>query len=141
MSRPRLVLDTNVLVSAFLWQGTPGRLVELASEQEVQLLTSKALLDELTATLAKRKLAKYVLATGLTAEQMLANYRRLATTVTARQLDARVSRDADDDAVLACAQAARAELIVSGDDDLLSLRSFQGMPILTAAQAVRRFAP
>ena len=141
MSRPRLVLDTNVLVSAFLWQGTPGRLVELASEQEVQLFTSRALLDELTVTLAKRKLAKYVLATGLTAEQMLANYRRLATIVTARQLDARVSRDADDDAVLACAQAARAELIVSGDDDLLSLRSFEGVPIITIAEAVRRCTP
>ena len=32
MSRPRLVLDTNVLVSAFLWRGLPGRLVELAGE-------------------------------------------------------------------------------------------------------------
>ena len=141
MSRPRLVLDTNVLVSAFLWQGTPGRLVELASEQEVQLFTSRALLDELAVTLDKRKLAKYVLATGLTAEQMLATYRRLATIVTARQLDARVSRDADDDAVLACAQAARAELIVSGDDDLLSLRSFEGVPIITIAEAVRRCTP
>lgn len=45
--RPRLVLDTNILVSAFLWQGTPGHLIELAGEKEVQLFTSRALLDEL----------------------------------------------------------------------------------------------
>ena len=60
----RLVVDTNVLVSAFLWQGTPGRLIELAAEKEIELFTSRALLDELAATLAKRKLARYVAASG-----------------------------------------------------------------------------
>lgn len=127
----RLVVDTNVLVSAFLWQGTPGRLIELASEKEVELFTSRTLLDELAATLAKKKLAKPVLATGLTADQMLHNYRRLATPVTARRLARQISRDADDDAVLACALAAGADLIVSGDDDLLTLKHYQGILIAT----------
>lgn len=138
--RPRWVVDTNVLVSAFLWTGTPGRVIELAGEKEVQLVTSRALLEELAATLTKRKLAKHVAATGLSSDQMLAHYRRVATLVTARQLDAQVSRDADDDAVLACALAARADLIVSGDDDLLTLQSFNGIPIITAARAVKGFS-
>ncbi len=51
-----------------------------------------------------------------------------------------MSRDADDDAVLACALAARADLVVSGDDDLLSLKSFNGIPIFTVAQAIKGFA-
>lgn len=59
--------------------------------------------------------------------------------MTARQLDAQVSRDADDDAVLACALAARADLVVFGDDDLLSLHAFNGIPIVTTAQAVKGF--
>ena len=138
--RPRWVVDTNVLVSAFLWQGTPGRVIELAGEKEVKVLTSRALLHELAATLAKKKLARYVAGTGFTADQMLSSYRRISTLVTARQLDAQVSRDADDDAVLACALAARADLVVSGDDDLLSLKSFNGIPIATVAQAVRAFS-
>ncbi len=137
--KPRLVLDTNVVVSAFLWQGIPGRLIELAAEKEVQLFSSRTLLDELAATLAKKKLAKYVAATGLTAEQMLVNYRRIAKVVTAKQLEQQVSRDVDDDAVLACALAARADLIVSGDDDLLVLKSFNNIRIATAAQAVKRY--
>ena len=141
MSLARLVVDTNVLVSAFLWQGTPGRLIALAGEKEVQLFTSRALLDELSATLAKLKLARYVAATELTAEQMLASYRRISTIVTARQLGERVSRDADDDAVLACAIAARADLVVSGDDDLLVLRSFKGIAIVSATEAIRRIQP
>ena len=49
-----------------------------------------------------------------------------------------VSRDVDDDAVLACALAARADLIVSGDEDLLVLKEFQGIPIATIAQALAR---
>lgn len=137
--RPRWVVDTNVLVSAFLWRGTPSRVIELAGEKEVQLFTSRALLDELAATLAKRKLAKYVTRTGLNAEQMLVSFRRISTLINARQLTRQVSRDADDDAVLACAAAARADLIVSGDADLLSLESFNEIPIVTVARAVRGF--
>lgn len=141
MTRPRWVIDTNVLVSAFLWQGKPGRLIEMAGEHEVRLLTSRALLDELAATLNKKKLAAAVAATGSTAEQMLASYKRIATTVRARALDGRISRDADDDAVLACALAARAALVVTGDDDLPVLEDFMGIPIVIVGQAVARREP
>lgn len=137
---PRLVIDTNVLVSAFLWQGTPGRLIELAGEKEVLFFTSRSLLEELHETLNKKKLVRSVVATGLSADQMLTNYRRLATLVTARQLAKPVSRDADDDAVLACAIAAHADFIISGDDDLLVLKNFAGIPIIRPAQAVEVFA-
>jgi predicted nucleic acid-binding protein len=61
----------------------------------------------------------------------------LVDLVTAPALSLTVCRDADDDAVLACALAARADLIVSGDKDLLVLQAFQGIPILTAAQALQ----
>lgn len=133
----RLVVDTNVVVSAFLWQGTPGRLLEMAGEKQVRLFTSRALLDELADVLGRKKLAKSVAATGLTAPQMLAAYRKVITLVTARQLPQRVSPDADDDAVLAAAQAAKADLIVSGDrKHLLILKRFEGIPIVTVAQAV-----
>lgn len=68
----RLVVDTNVVVSAFLWQGTPGRLLEMAGEKQVRLFASRALLDELADVLGRKKLAKRVAATGLTVPQMLA---------------------------------------------------------------------
>jgi putative PIN family toxin of toxin-antitoxin system len=133
----RLVVDTNVVVSAFLWQGTPGRLLEMAGEKQVRLFSSRALLDELADVLGHQKLAKSVAATGLTVPQMLANYRKVITLVTARQLPQQVSPDADDDAVLSAAQAAKADLIVSGDrKHLLILKRFEGIPIVTAAQAV-----
>lgn len=133
----RLVVDTNVLVSAFLWQGTPGRLIEMAGENEITLYTSRTLIDELSEVLHRQRLSKQLVATGLTAAQMVTHYRQLATLVTARQLAQRVSRDADDDVVLACALASRADLIVTGDKDLLVLKAFNGTPIMTAAQAIQ----
>ena len=49
-----------------------------------------------------------------------------------------VCRDPDDDEVLALAIAAHVDLIVSGDNDLLSLASFEGIPIIAPAEAVKR---
>ena len=136
MTRQRWVLDTNVLVSALLWQGKPGRLIEAAGEQRIRLCTSRAMLDELEATLNKKKLARAVAATGSTAADMLARYGRIATVVRARRLREPVSRDADDDAVLACALAARAGAVVTGDDDLLVLERFEGIAIIGVQQAL-----
>jgi putative PIN family toxin of toxin-antitoxin system len=134
------VLDTNVLVSAFLWQGLPARLIELDSENEIRLFTSRALLDELDEVLHRKKLAKAIRLTGFSADQLMSHYRRLAYRVNTRQLTRRISRDPDDDQVLACALAAKADLIVSGDRDLLTLKSFREIPIMTAAEAVRAFS-
>lgn len=85
-ARMKLVVDTNILVSAFLWQGTPGRLVEMAGEKECYLFTSRVLMDELADVLQRKKLEKQVLATGLTAAQLLRHYRKLASIITARRL-------------------------------------------------------
>jgi len=63
--RPRLVFDTNVVVSALLWEGKPGQLLAKAESGEIQLYTSRILLDELQETLERPKLAKRVGLTGL----------------------------------------------------------------------------
>lgn len=136
----RIVIDTNIVVSALLWQGTPGRLIALAIDSEVKLFTSVALLDELADVLSRKKLTKAVAKTGRTADELFKDYRRLAHRVQARSLTKQVSRDADDDHVLACASATRADLIVSGDIHLLELGSFQLIPIVRATEAVKRIA-
>jgi len=117
-------------------QGKPGQLLERAGERTMRLFTSGTLLEELAGTLRKRKLARAVAATGLTIDVMLSNYRRLAMTVSARQLSRRFSRDPDDDAVLACAVAARADLVISGDADLLVLKQVESIRIIGVADAL-----
>lgn len=141
MKRPRLVVDTNVLVSALLWGGVPSRLIDLAGNGTVSLITSRALLTELHATLQKPRLSRFVTATGLTPAAMVKHMRRLSTVVATPALPHRVARDRDDDAVLACARAGNASMIVTGDRDLPVLRAFDGIPILRPAPAVELLVP
>jgi len=78
-----------------------------------------------------------VQAAGLSAAELVQDYERLAEIVEPEPLAAPVSRDPDDDHVLACALAARAQLIVSRDQDLLVLHPYQGISILASAEALQ----
>ena len=77
---------------------------------------------------------------GMTANEMIVEYAALARIVTPAPLPVPVCDDPDDDAVIACAVAASADVIVSGDDDLLRLGSFGTTHILTAAELLQRLA-
>jgi uncharacterized protein len=136
----RLVLDTNVIISAFLWGGRPLELVRASSSGQAELFTSDPLVAELTASLLKPRLARQVQASGLTAAEHVANYRNIRTVVEPAILPAAVSRDPDDDQVLACALAAEADAVVSGDDDLLVLKGYAGIAILQVGEAVELIA-
>ncbi|MGA9366233.1 MAG: putative toxin-antitoxin system toxin component, PIN family, partial [Steroidobacteraceae bacterium] len=135
----RIVADTNTVLSGLLWQGPPRRLLDLARarERKVSLYTSVTLLAELAEVIARDKFAERVRAAGLSAAELVQDYERLAEVVTPETLPAPVSRDPDDDHVLACAVAAKAELIVSGDKrHLLVLGEYQGIPIRTVSDAL-----
>ena len=71
-------------------------------------------------------------------ERSLTEIQTLAAVIAPAPLPQPVCRDADDDAVLALARAAQVDFIVSGDNDLLDLQTFQHIPILTPAQALHR---
>lgn len=135
----RIVLDTNIVLSALLWRGTPYRLFDAIRQQpDVQLYSSATLLAELADVLTRPSPTKQLATIGKTAREVTADYLAVVEIVAPATLSAPVSRDPDDDQVLACALAAQADLIVSGDGDLLTLKSFQGVPIVTAAQAVEK---
>lgn len=136
----RLVLDTNVVVSGLLWHGLPRRLLDWATNDVVELHSSQALLDELLHTLRYPKFAKRIAGFETSAPALAAQYVALVTVVTPAAIPATIERDPDDDAVLACALAAQADLIVSGDAHLLNLKQFQRIPIVPAAEAVARIA-
>jgi len=136
----RLVLDTNVVLSALLWGGTPYRLLQLAVEGEAQLFTSPVLAAELREILARPHLAAKLIEKSTTADAVTALYLELARALSPLSVPRVVPDDPDDDHVIACAVAARADVIVSGDKHLLKMREYQGMHIVTAAQAVKMFS-
>jgi len=132
----RVVADTNTLVSGFLWQGAPRRLVDAAQAGTIQFVTSAPLLAEFARVLTRRKFAGRLQRAGLTAEQLLAVYEANAEVVTPADIPPTVPTDPDDDAVLAAALGGQALLIVSGDRDLLDLKRFRNIPIVTVGQAL-----
>jgi uncharacterized protein len=134
----RLLLDTNVVVSGLLWNGTPAQLIDTARRDEVELCTSRPLLAELSRILQRTKFAKVITASGMTLDQLVLGYAGLATLVVPAKIPPTVLNDPDDDHVLACAVAAKTDLIVSGDSHLLDLMAYQGIPIETPAEALRR---
>jgi uncharacterized protein len=134
----KLVMDTNLLVSAFLWPGVPADLLDLAVENELLLYTSATLLEEFREVLLRPKLSNAVAASGFDAAALFQRYKQIATLVSSRKLTQKVCRDADDDHVLACALAAKAELIITGDKDLLVLHPWRGIHIMSPAAALNK---
>lgn len=138
----RIVLDTNVVVSALLWRGTPYQLLAAIRQRgHVQLFSSTALLEELVDVLTRPFAAQRLTLIGRSTREVLADYVEAIEIVEPTSVPRVVAADADDDQVIAAAVAARAELIVSGDrKHLLPLGSHQGIAIVDAAEAVRRIA-
>lgn len=133
----RIVLDTNVVLSALLWRGTPYLLLDAIRQQpNIQLCSSAALLEELADVLTRPSASKRLTIIGKTAREVLADYVETIDLAEPVAVPRVVPTDADDDHVIATAIAAHADLIVSGDSDLLSMGQHQDIPIVTPAQAV-----
>jgi putative PIN family toxin of toxin-antitoxin system len=133
----RIVVDTNTAISGLLWSGQPRQIIDLVRARTHTVCVSVALLAELAEVIARPKFAQRIHAAGLSASALVQDYTRLAEIVEPAPLPQPVSRDPDDDVVLATALAANALLIVSGDRDLLDLGSFSDIRILNAADALR----
>jgi len=130
----RVVLDTNVLVSALFWGGQPRRVVDLAIAGRLQAVTSPELLAELEQVLAEgfavpQDRVELVLRDVL-------SYAEVA--VPLEEVDIPV-RDRDDAKVLAAARAGRAACIVTGDRDLLEIGEVHGIAILTVREFLSSF--
>ena len=132
----RLVLDTNAAVSGLLWHGNPGKLIDAARAGSL-ICASAPLLAELHGVLGREKFAKHLQVRGLTT-QIFEGYAALTTVVGPAIIPPVIVDDPDDDAVLACAVAAKVDLVVSGDPHLVKLVQYEGIPIVAPAEAVER---
>ena len=125
----RLVVDTNVIVAGLVAEGLCRDILK-RRVPACELFTSRALLDELGETLRKKF--------GVHPQDLplLQLYADAAILVKPKPLPKQVCRDPDDDEVLATALAAQADIILTGDDDLLTLGEFRGIQILSPRQFV-----
>jgi putative PIN family toxin of toxin-antitoxin system len=132
----RIVLDTNVVISALVFPGgTPEAVHRLVLEGRVALVSSPTLLAELGRILA----TKFAWSVDR-AEEAVAQLARFAHVVTPTTRIERIEEDPADDRVLEAAVEGGADVIVSGDRHLLRLGSWQGIAIERPAQFIERFA-
>jgi putative PIN family toxin of toxin-antitoxin system len=125
--------DTNVLISGIFWRGLPRQLVRLARARQVHVVTCQALLDELQSVLTRddkpfrlsQEEASSIVGDVLTYAHLIAP---------ASQVN--VCRDSSDDLVLACALDGQVEYIVTGDPDLLVLKNFESLRIVTPREFI-----
>lgn len=131
-----IVLDTSVLISAALFPGSvPDQAVIFAFEH-FDVATSKAMLDELKASLEKPKHQQYA-----SIEKRLHFYDIFRANTRAITVTESITacRDPKDDMVLELAVAAGSLIIVSGDKDLLTMSPFRGIEILSPRQFITEF--
>ncbi|MGH8510083.1 MAG: putative toxin-antitoxin system toxin component, PIN family [Gammaproteobacteria bacterium] len=127
----RAVLDANVLISAAIRpSGPPGQiLAALFARQAFELVLSPTIIVEVEKALRSRKMRRY-LQKPAEALLFLADAVALADVVQDTGSVTGVCRDPDDDVVLAAAVEGRARVMVTGDDDLLTLDEYQGIAIV-----------
>ena len=135
----RAVLDVNVIVSGvILTRGAPFEIIQAWRRPRFELVISETILTELIEVLHRPKI-RDAYAVSESAIGRLVSLLRSEAFVTPGDVAIEpAARDADDDKVLACALEAKADCIVTGDKDLLSLGSYYGIAILRPAEFLAR---
>jgi putative PIN family toxin of toxin-antitoxin system len=121
----KVVLDTNVLLAAFIAHGTCHEVVEHCAIHH-DIILSRFILDEMRDKLANK--FNFTDREAMDAAELMASR---ATIVTPQKLERPVCRDTDDDAILGTAIAGACACIVTGDKDLLVLKHYHGIRIVT----------
>lgn len=121
----RILLDTNVLIAALIARGVCHELLEHCARRH-KLVTSDFILDEV-----RNKLIQKFKYTSEVADEAVRLLRSRMEVVSPASLDAPVCRDADDDNILAAAEAGNCEFIITGDKDLLVLKAWGKVEIVS----------
>lgn len=136
----KVVLDTNVLVSGFLWQGTPEEIFVLAEKNLITICVTKETLIEFERVLSYSKFKQHLARIHKTSAEILDEFLEIVECYPSLRLpNPEVVQDPSDDLFLACALSATASCIISGDAHLLKLKSFRGISIFTPKQFLDYF--
>ena len=134
MGALKVVVDTNVLVSALLFGGTPGRLIVLWQTAAIEPMVSKEIIDEYLRVLTypKFKLSEEEI-NFLLYQQILPYF----AVIDAHPGPRIIKKDPEDDKFIRCALAGKAKFIISGGQHLLALKSYKNIKIVSAADFLK----
>lgn len=129
----RIVLDTNVLISAIIRNGKPRKLFQLGIDGKYQILTSKEILNEFEGVIHRPKFK-------MTKDEVIVIVSTLVDSSEKIPLKSNfkvIESDPDDDIIINTAYDGKADYIVSGDPDLKSLKNFKGIKIVSVDEMLK----
>jgi putative PIN family toxin of toxin-antitoxin system len=134
----RVVIDTNVVVSALLFGGVPGRLIPLWKTGAIKPYASREMVDEYIRVLAypKFELSEQEI-NFLLYHEMLAYFETIEV-IPGKRI---VKRDSSDDKFIWCAEAAGAPVIISGDSHLLRMKTYGMINIVSVVEFCETLRP
>ena len=124
----RVVVDTNVYISAIFWGGKPRHVIDLGRDGEIQIFTSEDIEQEI--------LDKLMTKFGMNSDdacRVMADFSTFTKLIRVSRRIHVVKDDPDDDKFRECAVECNAEFIISGDKHLLNMRKYEGIDIMNVA--------
>ncbi|MCC2666795.1 MAG: hypothetical protein K0S63_711 [Gammaproteobacteria bacterium] len=129
----KIILDTNVFISGIFWAGPPYQILKAWQQRKIGIVVSQEILNEYD-RVSKALSKKYPpIDLSLFIELLTIH----ADIYAPEKLKGSVSRDPDDDKFIACALSAKVKIIVSGDQDLLSVSGYQGINVIKPGDFVK----
>lgn len=130
----RIVVDTNIYISAIFWGGKPRELIDLGRDKRIHIFTSLEIENEI----AKKLRTKFRLHHE-EINQILLDFMTFTVPVKVTTTIEAVREDPEDDKFIECAILSRANYIASGDKHLLDLKEYSGIRILKASEYLAIF--
>lgn len=130
-----VILDTNIFISAVLYKGTPLKILQLCiSEEKIEIAISPELLAELIAKL------KYKFGLKNQTLESLKNMLENSVSNFLPEYTTKICRDDSDNKIIDLAIYANAGFIITGDKDLLELKNYKGIKIITASEFLEKYS-
>lgn len=133
----RVVLDTNVLISALLWKGRLTPLYHLINERKILLCFSKLTLRELIKVSQYQHIRAKAEKEKIDFLQVIKSLALNSISIRPKKIPNVIKEHPEDNKFLACAATCQASFIVSGDGHLLNLKEFKGIPVVSPREFLK----
>ena len=129
----KIVLDSNIFVSSFYWAGNPRKVFDRVANGLDELYITKEIIDEIASVMARKKFGTEI--------GKVNDYIRIIESysigVVSKNTPKGISRDNEDNKILQCGLDGNVDFIVTGDNDLLVLKAYNNIEIISPAEYLK----
>jgi len=134
----KITADTNILISATFWNGDSNSIIEKAEKKEIELILSKEIIEEFAKVLDYDEIQDKIKNKNLEMKRTIEKIASIATIIEPTEKISLIKEDPDDNKILECAKAGKADFIITKDNHLLKLKEFDGIRIISPEEFMNR---